>query len=163
MVESVIPDLVVEVVVTVSGVIISVGIPIILAKLNKFEKLYTTVFGIDNVETISGLVGAVESHENDLVNIKDQQEDIMIAQTEILKLYTENVSNLNNSHLDKREPKHSRDSKFINATVCVYVFVTRQYNSTFVDFSGTFIEHYPFVVMRFFNFRYAFTGCYFLL
>jgi len=83
MVESVIPDLVVEVVVTVSGVIISVGIPIILAKLNKFEKLYTTVFGIDNVETISGLVGAVESHENDLVNIKDQQEDIMKAQTEI--------------------------------------------------------------------------------
>lgn len=80
---SIIPNIVVEVVATVSGVIISVGVPLILAKINKFGKVYTTVFGVDDVDSMSGLVGVVEAHDDELENIEQDMDVLKNGQGEI--------------------------------------------------------------------------------
>lgn len=80
---SLIPDIIVQVVATVSGVIISVGVPLILSKINKMGKVYTTVFGIDDVESMSGLVGVVEDHDGEIQEIKENQEEMRDNQSDI--------------------------------------------------------------------------------
>jgi hypothetical protein len=72
----IVPSIIVEVVATVSGVVISVGIPLILTKLNKINKLYTTVFGIEEVSTVDGLVDSVDEHEVELKSIKESNSSI---------------------------------------------------------------------------------------
>lgn len=69
---SLLPTVIVEVIATVSGVIISVGVPLIMSKLNKINKLHTTVFGLQEVSTVGGLVDDVESNEDDITNISEQ-------------------------------------------------------------------------------------------
>lgn len=69
---SLLPTVIVEVIATVSGVIISVGVPLIMSKLNKINKLHTTVFGLQEVSTVGGLVDDVESNEDDISNISEQ-------------------------------------------------------------------------------------------
>lgn len=73
---SFIPNIVVEVVAVVSGAVISVGIPLILAKLNKISKLYATVFGVEDVDSISGLVGIVETHDGEIEDLREGQKAI---------------------------------------------------------------------------------------
>lgn len=80
---SLVPQIVVEVVATVSGVIISVGIPLILSKLNKIGKVYTTVFGVDDVESMSGLVGVVEAHDEEIKELEVGVEDLKEGQSDI--------------------------------------------------------------------------------
>jgi len=72
---SLLPTVIVEVIATVSGVIISVGVPLIMSKLNKINKLHTTVFGLQEVSTVGGLVDDVESNEDDISNISEQVKD----------------------------------------------------------------------------------------
>jgi hypothetical protein len=80
---AIIPQVVVQVIATVSGVIISVGIPLILAKINKIGKVYTTLFGVDDVESMSGLVGVVESHDKEIKEIKTKQSKMLEKQSEV--------------------------------------------------------------------------------
>lgn len=72
---SLLPTVIVEVIATVSGVIISVGVPLIMSKLNKINKLHTTVFGLQEVSTVGGLVDDVETNEDDISNISEQVRD----------------------------------------------------------------------------------------
>ena len=57
------PPVVVEVIAGVSGVIVSIGVPLILSKLNKIDKLHTTVFGLQEVSAVGGLIDDVEDNE----------------------------------------------------------------------------------------------------
>lgn len=82
--DPILPEVIVQVVATVSGVIISIGVPLILAKINKIGKVYTTLFGVDDVESMSGLVGVVEAHDEEIRKIKVSQEEIKQSQSELL-------------------------------------------------------------------------------
>jgi len=76
MVEPLIPPLITQVVATVSGVIVSIGVPLIFTKLNKIDKLYTTVFGLQEVSSIGGLVSDVETNTDRLDKLEDGQNEI---------------------------------------------------------------------------------------
>ena len=76
MVEPLIPPLITQVVATVSGVIVSIGVPLIFTKLNKIDKLYTTVFGLQEVSSIGGLVNDVETNTGRLDKLEDGQDEI---------------------------------------------------------------------------------------
>jgi hypothetical protein len=76
MVEPLIPPLITQVVATVSGVIVSIGVPLIFTKLNKIDKLYTTVFGLQEVSSIGGLVSDVETNTDRLDKLEDGQDEI---------------------------------------------------------------------------------------
>ena len=76
MVEPLIPPLITQVVATVSGVIVSIGVPLIFTKLNKIDKLYTTVFGLQEVSSIGGLVNDVETNTDRLDKLEDGQDEI---------------------------------------------------------------------------------------
>jgi len=78
-----IPEIVVQVIATVSGVIISIGVPLILAKINKIGKVYTTLFGVEEVESMSGLVGVVETHDDEIHSLKEGQQEIKDRQADI--------------------------------------------------------------------------------
>lgn len=71
-----IPSVVVEVIATVSGVIVSIGIPLVLTKLNKINKVHTTVFGLQEVSSVGGLDEAVKSHENRVEELEEGQNRI---------------------------------------------------------------------------------------
>jgi len=68
-----IPPIVTQVLATVSGAIVSVGIPLVLTKLNKLNKLHTTVFGIQEVSTVGGLVEQVEVNKQNIEKIEENQ------------------------------------------------------------------------------------------
>jgi hypothetical protein len=81
--QSLIPDVIVQVVATVSGVVISIGIPLIFSKLNKISKVHTTLFGLDGVDSVGGMVDEVQSNSEEIqenrdliTNLKDTVEDI---------------------------------------------------------------------------------------
>lgn len=71
-----IPAILVEVIITVSGIIVSVGIPLVLTKLNKINKLNTAVFGLSEVSTVEGLVGKVNSNSERIDKLESKQRDI---------------------------------------------------------------------------------------
>lgn len=71
-----IPSVVVEVIATVSGVIVSIGIPLVLTKLNKINKVHTTVFGLQEVSSVGGLDETVKSHENRVEDLEEGQNRI---------------------------------------------------------------------------------------
>jgi len=73
---TILPELIVQVIAAVSGVIVSVGIPLVLTKLNKINKLYTTVFGLQEVSSIGGLVEDVEDNTTRLDELEEGQEVI---------------------------------------------------------------------------------------
>jgi hypothetical protein len=76
MVDPFIPPLITQVVATVSGVIVSLGVPLIFTKLNKIDKLYTTVFGLKEASNIDGLVDDVENNTGRLDKLESGQEEI---------------------------------------------------------------------------------------
>jgi len=80
---TVIPDIAIEIISAVSGLIVTIGIPLILARMNKFEKLYTTVFGIKDVEHMSGLVGIVEAHDTEMQELEEDIVGLREGQLEI--------------------------------------------------------------------------------
>jgi len=73
---SIIPQVVVQVIATVSGVIVSIGIPLVLTKLNKINKLHTTVFGLQEVSSVGGLDGKVESTKKRVDELENRQEEV---------------------------------------------------------------------------------------
>lgn len=75
--DPVISGVLTQVIAAVSGAIVSIGIPVILSKLNKLNKLYTTVFGLQEVSTVGGLVDNVNDNTDRLDNIEETQEEIM--------------------------------------------------------------------------------------
>jgi len=81
---SLIPSLIVEIITTLSGVVITVGVPLIIAKINKFEKLYTTVFGLEEVDNIDGLVGIVEVHDKEIADISSTMEEMSETQEQMM-------------------------------------------------------------------------------
>jgi hypothetical protein len=83
MAENLIPNVVVQVVATLSGTIVSVGVPLILSKMSKISKLQTTIFGVDDVDDMSGLVGAVESHDKEISDHSDRIQELTEGQMEI--------------------------------------------------------------------------------
>jgi len=78
---SLIPAVAVEVIATVSGVIVSIGIPLVLTKLNKINKLHTTVFGLQEVSTVGGLVDTVQSNEQLAEKNREKIEDLEKSQS----------------------------------------------------------------------------------
>lgn len=78
---SLIPTVAVEVIATVSGVIVSIGIPLVLTKLNKINKLHTTVFGLQEVSTVGGLVDTVQSNEQLAEKNREKIEDLEKSQS----------------------------------------------------------------------------------
>lgn len=80
---SLIPAVAVEVIATVSGVIVSIGIPLVLTKLNKINKLHTTVFGLQEVSTVGGLVDTVQSNKELAEKNREKIEDLEESQTRI--------------------------------------------------------------------------------
>lgn len=77
MAQGLIPSIVVQVIATVSGVIISVGVPLILAKLNKISKVHTTLFGVDDVDSMGGLVAVVESNTEKIEGVEETAEEAL--------------------------------------------------------------------------------------
>jgi hypothetical protein len=69
--QSLIPDVIVQVVATVSGVVISIGIPLIFSKLNKISKVHTTLFGLDGVDSMGGMVDEVQSNSEKIEENRD--------------------------------------------------------------------------------------------
>jgi hypothetical protein len=76
MADPLIPTIVTQVIATVSGAIVSVGIPLVLTKLNKINRLHTTVFGLQEVSAVGGLVDSVETNSKRIDDIESTQEDI---------------------------------------------------------------------------------------
>lgn len=76
MADPLIPTIVTQVIATVSGAIVSVGIPLVLTKLNKINRLHTTVFGLQEVSAVGGLVDNVETNSKRIDDIESTQEDI---------------------------------------------------------------------------------------
>mgnify|MGYP000562455961 CR=1 FL=1 len=74
--QSIFPPVAVEVIATVSGVIVSIGIPLVLTKLNKIDKLHTTVFGLQEVSTVGGLIETVQNNEEQVRDNKVKIEEI---------------------------------------------------------------------------------------
>jgi len=72
MADPIIPTVVTQVVATVSGAIVSVGIPLVLTKLNKLNTLHTTVFGLQEVSTVGGLTDQVERNKQERIGLADQ-------------------------------------------------------------------------------------------
>lgn len=77
MTDPLLPPVIVEVIAAVSGVIVSIGVPLIFSKLNKINKLHTTVFGLKEVSTVGGLVEDVKEIEDKAEKLEEQQEEIM--------------------------------------------------------------------------------------
>ena len=73
---SIIPQVVVQVIATVSGVIVSIGIPLVLTKLNKINKLHTTVFGLQEVSTMGGLIDNVQTNKKGVKENKAKLEEL---------------------------------------------------------------------------------------
>lgn len=73
---TILPEIIVQVIAAVSGVIVSIGIPLVLTKLNKINKLYTTVFGLQEVSSIGGLVEDVEDNRTRLDELEEGQDVI---------------------------------------------------------------------------------------
>lgn len=79
----IIPQVIVEVVATISGTIISIGIPLILAKLNKIGKVHTTLFGVEDVESMGGLVAVVESNAEKIEDVDQTAEEALETAEEV--------------------------------------------------------------------------------
>jgi len=104
--QTIIPELIVQTVAVISGSMITIGIPALWAKLNKVSKLYTTVFGIEEVEDMSGLVGVVESHDSEIGSqderiekLKNNQESLIEGQESI----KQRISKLEQSIKDRND------------------------------------------------------------
>lgn len=82
--QAIIPTVVTQVVATISGAIVSVGIPLVLTKLNKINKLHTTVFGLQEVSSVGGLVQNVESNSNKIITLEEGQNKINRKQDKII-------------------------------------------------------------------------------
>lgn len=80
-----IPTVTIEVIAVASGTITTVGVSIMLAKLNKISKLYTTIFGLEDVESVDGLVGVVENLQENQEQLAQNQEKIQERVDEIEK------------------------------------------------------------------------------
>lgn len=72
----ILPPIIVEVVATLSGVIVSIGVPLILSKLNKIDKLHTTVFGLREVSTVGGLVDDVNDIDSEISEIEETAQEM---------------------------------------------------------------------------------------
>jgi peptidoglycan hydrolase CwlO-like protein len=79
------PPVIVEVIAAVSGVIVSIGVPLIFSKLNKINKLHTTVFGLKEVSTVGGLVEDVQQMEEDVQEIEQKVNTLEEKQEETLE------------------------------------------------------------------------------
>ena len=82
-------SLVVEVIAVISGIIVSIGVPIILNKLSKINELHTTIFGVESISSVGGLVDIVKDNkdnihdiEESIVEIEDHIDDIEKTQRE---------------------------------------------------------------------------------
>jgi len=82
--QAIIPTAVTQVVATISGAIVSVGIPLVLTKLNKINKLHTTVFGLQEVSSVGGLVQNVESNTDKITTLEEGQSKIDTKQDKII-------------------------------------------------------------------------------
>lgn len=82
--QAIIPTVVTQVVATISGAIVSVGIPLVLTKLNKINKLHTTVFGLQEVSSVGGLVQNVESNTDKITTLEEGQNEIDKKQDKII-------------------------------------------------------------------------------
>jgi len=82
--QAIIPTVVTQVVATISGAIVSVGIPLVLTKLNKINKLHTTVFGLQEVSSVGGLVQNVESNTDKITTLEEGQSKIDTKQDKII-------------------------------------------------------------------------------
>ena len=85
MADQLIPSVIIEVIAVVSGTIVSIGIPLVLTKLNKINKLHTTVFGIQEVASIGGLVNDVDNNSDRLDRLEQGQQEIKDSVDEICK------------------------------------------------------------------------------
>jgi len=74
--QSLFPPVAVEVIATVSGIIVSIGIPLVLTKLNKIDKLHTTVFGLQEVSTMGGLIDNVQTNKKGVKENKAKLEEL---------------------------------------------------------------------------------------
>jgi len=63
---------------------VSVGIPLVLTKLNKINKLHTTVFGLQEVSSVGGLVQNVESNTDKITTLEEGQNKINTKQDKII-------------------------------------------------------------------------------
>lgn len=73
-----------QAIVTAAGSLVTLAVPIILAKLNKISELHTAVFGVDDIEEISGLVGIVERQQATIERNQDKIEEVKESQGELL-------------------------------------------------------------------------------
>lgn len=77
-------DTAIHIIAEISATIITAGVPLLLAKLNKIQKVYTTLFGIDDVDNVQGLVTVVEDN-NDMVEEHDDDLEHMQAHIDRLQ------------------------------------------------------------------------------
>jgi hypothetical protein len=107
--EPLIPAIVTQVVATVSGAIVSVGIPLVLTKLNKINRLHTTVFGLQEVSQVGGLVENVEENTDKVSSLEDGQDEIRKNQEKVIDVLKSLESKMSEDDLTSQ--RLNRDSK----------------------------------------------------
>lgn len=74
---TILPKVIVEILAAIAAAIVSVGVPLLIAKFNKLKKTHTAVFGIKGVEEVGGLSEAISEHADTISELKSDQKRII--------------------------------------------------------------------------------------
>jgi chaperonin cofactor prefoldin len=87
MTENILPRVIIEIIAAVSGTITAIGIPLLISRQNKFDKVYTALFGVEDTEEINGVVGMVEVQKQKVdeteKRLSDLENRMDVIETEI--------------------------------------------------------------------------------
>lgn len=108
--ENLIPQAVVQLIAAVAGSVVTVGLPLIYAKLSKIDENHTALFGVDNVESMEGILSVVENHDDEIdqlssttTEIKDKMDTMIQNQKDI----RDRVKKLEQSTSERRSKNDS--------------------------------------------------------
>lgn len=122
MAEPLIPAIVTQVVATVSGAIVSVGIPLVLTKLNKINRLHTTVFGLQEVSQVGGLVENVEENTDRVSSLEDGQDEIRENQERLIDVLKSLESKMGGDNLTSQRLDRDSEGGGLSSNVDGFIY-----------------------------------------
>jgi hypothetical protein len=120
--EPLIPAIVTQVIATVSGAIVSVGIPLVLTKLNKINRLHTTVFGLQEVSSVGGLVENVEQNTDKIGSLEDNQDGIQKNQEKIIDVLKSLESKMGENNLTSQRLNRDSEGGGLSSNVDGFIY-----------------------------------------
>lgn len=118
--EALVPTVVTQIIATVSGAIVSVGIPLVLTKLNKINRLHTTVFGLQEVSTVGGLVESVEQNADNIETIESEQQEMKETQAKVVEVLKSLEQKIDSEHIRSEDLESDSDNSSTDSELDAY-------------------------------------------